>query len=187
MSMSSLAPDDGRSWAVGRLALGALVLVALAGYHAGAAPPLGAARTAVANEVLSDKEMGRLRVSFRPGSEGIGSEPSDRGAGEAQSPVARVAPAPEPGAVASRSGAAFFVQLGAFTNEANVEPAWELLRRQHGEILGTLEPTIERAATDRGLLFHRILVGPFASRGAAAEACRALQQRQQDCFVRGPA
>ena len=96
-------------------------------------------------------------------------------------PVAAPAAKPTSGA-APGARARFFVQLAALRDAAGADPAWQRLRRDHGEILTGLERTVERAETGRGL-FHRILVGPFVSRSAAAGVCRALQRRQQDCLV----
>lgn len=210
--MGSTALRERGLRAARRLAPGALVALALAGCSTTAPPPLTVPRfadavpaphgppptapiaragdrgcvEAVRREVPIYAPSGVYRVPLELGE----AAPAPDDCPEPAIAATAAGPGPEPGAgpppAPEVTGApAYFVQLAALANEAAAERAWAQLRREHGEVLADLERRIEPAETERGR-FHRLRVGPFADRAAAAATCQALQERRAACFVVRP-
>lgn len=77
----------------------------------------------------------------------------------------------------------FVVQLGAFSNAANAERAWDQVGRRyglssHGDPLSTTVSIPGRGT------FHRLSIAGFDDRGEAARTCEAIRARGGACFVR---
>ncbi|QLC23859.1 tetratricopeptide repeat protein [Parasphingopyxis algicola] len=109
-----------------------------------------------------------------------------RAARAPERPVTAVAPVDQPAApAASRSSnGRYVVQLGAFSNRANVRVAWDRAVRRYG---GLAEYTPSRATFERGRTLYRLSFGGFESRREANGLCRTLRSRGQECFVRARA
>lgn len=105
------------------------------------------------------------------------SEPTDAAAAEAPAE-----PAPQ---VAAATGA-FRVQLAAVKEEASARNEWQRLQKVHAELLGSLEPTIQRADLGAQGIFYRIQGGPLPSRDAADALCAQLKKKNQACLVVAP-
>lgn len=102
----------------------------------------------------------------------------------APAPVARATPPAAPPAAADEAAGAegFRIQLAAVSDEERARRAWDELRASYREVLGGLEPRIQRAEIGDSVFF-RIQAGPFGDRGAAEAACAALKARQAACIV----
>jgi hypothetical protein len=93
----------------------------------------------------------------------------------------RVVPAPGDTQVAA-ADATYRIQLAAVRDESDARRAWGLFQNSLGDVVGGLDPIIERADTANGT-FYRVQVGPFASLAAAESLCEQLKQRNASCFV----
>jgi cell division septation protein DedD len=93
----------------------------------------------------------------------------------------RVIPGPGETRVAA-TDATYRIQLAAVRNEADARRAWGLFQNSMGDVVGGLDPIIERADTANGT-FYRVQVGPFANLAAAESLCEQLKQRNASCFV----
>ncbi|WP_368744920.1 SPOR domain-containing protein, partial [Desertibaculum subflavum] len=93
--------------------------------------------------------------------------------------VANVAPA------AGRAGT-YRIQLASVGDRKAAEGEWRRLTRANGDVLGKLTPSVVTVDLAGKGTFHRLSAGPFADRGAAAEACEALHKRKVGCFVVAP-
>ena len=83
----------------------------------------------------------------------------------------------------SRSGN-YMVQLGAYSQQANVALAWDRAVRRHA---GLAEFTPSRATFERGHTLYRLSFGGFETRNEARGMCRTLKAQGIDCFVRARA
>lgn len=77
----------------------------------------------------------------------------------------------------------FRVQIGAGRTEEEARSRWSRLVGRHPDLLGGQELFVLRADLgDRGI-YHRVQVGAFDSRAAAADLCERLKAQSVDCFV----
>lgn len=84
-----------------------------------------------------------------------------------------------------RSGSGrYVVQIGAYSNAANAERAWQEAERRFG--LASEQP-VTMTFDHNGRLFHRVAVSGFASRADANRLCTSIRSRGGECFVRGNA
>jgi Flp pilus assembly protein TadD len=84
-----------------------------------------------------------------------------------------------------RSGPApVVVQLGAFSNEANAERAWQQVSARYG--LTDRRP-LTTTFTYNGRAFHRVSVSGFASSADAQRLCGQIKAHGGICFVRATA
>lgn len=122
-------------------------------------------------------------------------EPAPAEAPEAESPAPAAAepepvpgpePAPEPAPQVAAAGDGFRVQLAAVKSEADARAEWTRLQKAHADLLGGLQPTIQRADLGAQGVFYRIQGGPLASREAAAALCDRLKAKNQACLVVKP-
>jgi hypothetical protein len=111
-------------------------------------------------------------------------------------PAARTAPKPTakaaPKATPKPAGAAparasgkyvFWVQVGSYRTAALSAAKWTQTRDRAPALLGNVAHRIKRARVgDRGI-WHRIQVGPYATKGLALRKCRRLKAAQVDCFI----
>jgi Flp pilus assembly protein TadD len=89
-----------------------------------------------------------------------------------------------PQSTVRRGDSRFVVQLGAFSNEANAERAWQQSERQfaltdHAPMTTTIDIN--------GRTLHRVSMAGFASQSDAARMCSSIRARGGACFVRANA
>ena len=98
----------------------------------------------------------------------------------------KVGPTPPPKAPAP-AAESIVVQLAAFRSESAARGAWKRYRAANRDLLGKLEPNVERAdlGVGRGVFF-RLRAGPLADEAAAKRLCERLKARQLDCLVIKP-
>ena len=114
----------------------------------------------------------------------------------AQAPQAPAAPpsavvAPAPPQVATlpapaATGTGYRLQLGAVKTPEIAKTEWDRIKRQNGDLLGSLGVSVDRADLgDRGV-FYRIHVGPIADAAQAERVCGQLRQRGVGCILAKP-
>ena len=109
------------------------------------------------------------------------------GTATAQRPVDDAAPrepeaAPEP--VQSESPRTWrYVQLGAANSRGPLEGHWEMLRRDHGDVLVGLSPLIMPVDSGDSGITYRLRAGPLSDAGVARRVCAQLKERGLACFV----
>lgn len=92
-------------------------------------------------------------------------------------PLQRAVPRPAEGQ--------FVVQIGAFSNLANAERAWQRAEQRFG--FGADMHPLTTTIDHQGRTLHRISVAGFANRDDAARACFAIRGQGGACFVRATA
>lgn len=102
-------------------------------------------------------------------------EPPEAAAAPPAAPVPVVAAAMQPAPVA-RGGS--WVQLGAFSNVAQLRQHWDMVRRKAGDLVEQTSPGIARLSG-----YERLLLGPLTGADAAALAVK-LKARGIDAFIR---
>ncbi|MEM8935568.1 MAG: SPOR domain-containing protein [Pseudomonadota bacterium] len=76
------------------------------------------------------------------------------------------------------------VQVGAYRSLEEAEGQWGRMETRMGTYITAKTYDVERADLgDRGV-YHRLRVGPFSSKDAAATYCVGLKERGQDCLVK---
>lgn len=108
-------------------------------------------------------------------------QPSPAPAASEKAPPAIAAVAP----AAGRAGA-YRIQLVSVGDKKAAENEWRRLARTNGDVLGKLSPSVVTVDLPGKGIFHRLSAGPFADRGAAAEACETLHKRKVGCLVVAP-
>jgi cell division septation protein DedD len=93
-------------------------------------------------------------------------------------PPADAAPPPP-----TTAGAGYLVQLSAQRSMEQAQGSYADMQRRFPSVLGSLEPTIQQADLGEKGIYFRVRVGPWASRGEAAEVCEALKAAGGSCFV----
>lgn len=77
----------------------------------------------------------------------------------------------------------FWVQVGSYRTAKLSAAKWTETKTQAPSLLGDVPHRIARARVgDRGI-WHRIQVGPYASKGRALRLCRQLKAVRLDCFI----
>ena len=80
-----------------------------------------------------------------------------------------------------RSGSGrYVVQIGAYSNAANAERAWQEAARRFS--LASEQP-VTMTFDHNGRLFHRVAISGFASRVDANAQCASIRSRGGECFV----
>ena len=74
------------------------------------------------------------------------------------------------------------VQLGAYDSAAVAKEKW--MQMAGGNAMLSAFPVLTSRATVKGKTFHRLAISGFASRADALSACRIVQSRRGQCFVR---
>ncbi len=75
------------------------------------------------------------------------------------------------------------VQIGAYGSEAGAMDSWAQVQRKQGAVVAGLTPqVIKFNAPGKGDLY-RLVIGPFADRGAATDVCSQLKAQGRDCIV----
>ncbi len=157
-------------------------LAPAAGGQASETPPMPAPEAAPATVAEAVPPAPELPVVPAP-------EPAPAPAAEAPAaePPAEAATASAPEAapqVAMATG--FRIQLASVKSEADADKEWTRLRKIHGDLIGDLQPTVQRADLGTQGVFYRIQGGPLASREEAAALCEKLKAKNQGCLVVKP-
>lgn len=74
------------------------------------------------------------------------------------------------------------VQLGAYDSAGIAKEKW--MQMAGGNMMLSAFPVLTSQATVKGKTFHRLAISGFASRADALSACRIVQSRRGQCFVR---
>lgn len=77
----------------------------------------------------------------------------------------------------------FRIQLAAYRSSEVAARQWRGFRAKHKDLLGTLNPVIQRADLGKKGLYFRLQAGPLESRKAAEALCARLKQRKVSCLV----
>jgi cell division septation protein DedD len=84
------------------------------------------------------------------------------------------------------SAAGYRLQLGAVKTPEMAKSEWARIKREYGDLVGSLTVSTERADLgDRGV-YYRIQVGPVADAAQAERVCAQLRQRGQGCILAKP-
>ncbi|QIG80996.1 SPOR domain-containing protein [Stakelama tenebrarum] len=123
----------------------------------------------------------RNGVVFGPSQEVVQALPGNYSVASAATP----APSARPAVTApNRAPGNYFVQLGAYSSEANARAAWRRASSRHA-MLSNETPSQAKIANRRGT-FYRLSVGGY-SRAEANAMCRELRSSGGRCFVRAKA
>jgi cell division protein FtsN/cytoskeletal protein RodZ len=83
------------------------------------------------------------------------------------------------------AGSGFTIQLASYKSEAEALAGYEQLRLQHGELLGSLSPNVQKAELGTSGTFYRLHLGSFSTKEAAKKACSSLLAAgERDCIVK---
>lgn len=89
-------------------------------------------------------------------------------------------------AVAASLDDSFQVQMGAFRGPERADGVWRVLLDSHGDLLaGLVSDVVSVDVAGKGT-FYRLRAGPLADKADAADLCRRLKDRGQDCLVVEP-
>lgn len=98
-------------------------------------------------------------------------------------PTAATKPAPSSPSAGALSGT-HLVQVGAVGSDEEAAVMWSRLQSKLGDYLNGKSMDVEVADLGAKGVFHRVRIGPFASRDEAATYCEGLKSRGQDCLVK---
>ena len=74
------------------------------------------------------------------------------------------------------------VQLGSFSGMDAAKQGWSEIRPRYPDILVSPNAQVKQAVVN-GKTYHRLMVGPYASRDDADIVCNLLKSRGRDCFI----
>lgn len=94
--------------------------------------------------------------------------------------------APPVDAVAASLDDGVQIQLGAFGSAAKADGVWQGLLDNHGDLLAVLVSDVIAVEVAGKGTFYRLRAGPLADTADAADLCRELKNRGQDCLVVKP-
>ena len=102
-------------------------------------------------------------------------------------PIVATPPKTQTAAIpATGSAAGYRLQLGAVKTPEIAKSEGDRIKRQYGDLVGSLAMSVERADLgDRGI-YYRIHVGPIADAAQAERVCAQLRQRGQGCILAKP-
>lgn len=114
---------------------------------------------------------------------GAAATPEVRAVSLIAAPAARARPADRNRLlVAQRNGGRYVVQLGAFSNRANVQAAWNgVVRRSAGTLAYTPSSATFRRASG---VVHRLTLAGFTTQSGAMRVCGQIKAKGGACFVR---
>lgn len=84
--------------------------------------------------------------------------------------------------LAKRNEEEIWIQLGTFPNEQEATKAWQNVRENNGDILGDSKTKITKSDLGDNGIFYRLQSGPLNSESDAREICKAMNEREQNCF-----
>jgi cell division septation protein DedD len=76
----------------------------------------------------------------------------------------------------------FYLQLGSYRDNRTAKKAWSMLSKKLSQLLDHVEPYFEMTEGG-GVVYHRLQIGPFATREYAAEFCAEIKKEGFECFV----
>ena len=88
--------------------------------------------------------------------------------------------------IPKKSTGGYFVQLSAERGRSAAQRRFNILQRDHPDLLSDRSPVIKRANLGERGIFYRLNVGPFPNKGAAKNLCATLKRKGTDCLVRKP-
>lgn len=77
----------------------------------------------------------------------------------------------------------FRVQLAAYRSAEVAAKRWRAVKTKHEDLLGRLNPIIQKADLGKKGTYFRLQVGPLPSRASAVSLCAALKKRKVSCLV----
>ncbi len=77
----------------------------------------------------------------------------------------------------------FRVQLAAYRSPEVAAKRWRAVSTKHKDLLGQLNPIIQKADLGKKGLYFRLQAGPLKSRASAVSLCAALKKRKVSCLV----
>ncbi len=87
---------------------------------------------------------------------------------------------------APSAGTGYRLQLGAVKTPEIAKTEWDRIKRQNGDLLGSLSVSVDRADLGARGVFYRIHVGPIADAAQAERLCGQLRQRGVGCILAKP-
>lgn len=84
--------------------------------------------------------------------------------------------------LAKQEESEIWVQLGTFPNEAEATKAWQNVTEKNSDILNGAKIKISKSDLGDTGVFYRLKSGPFQSESEAREICKAMNDREQNCF-----
>jgi cell division protein FtsN len=87
--------------------------------------------------------------------------------------------------VSHGAGSGFTIQLASYKSESEALAGYEELRLQHGDLVGSLTPNVQKADLGANGTFYRLHLGSFSTKEAAKKACSSLLAAgERDCIVK---
>ena len=77
----------------------------------------------------------------------------------------------------------FRIQLAAYRSAEVAAKRWRTIKVKHEDLLGRLNPIIQKADLGKKGLYFRLQAGPLPSRASAKSLCAALKKRKVSCLV----
>ena len=76
------------------------------------------------------------------------------------------------------------IQLGSLKSYDLAESEWKRLSKKHSDVLGGLEPAIQKVdlGEEQGI-YYRLRTGPFDGPEKANQVCRGLKEQKSECVV----
>jgi len=93
------------------------------------------------------------------------------------------APVGAEGTEVADSDQLYTVQLASYRMEDGANEGWRRLSKEHPDLLGGLDHTVEFAVLDDGTGIYRLRVGRFSGFSAANALCSQLKAAGSDCLV----
>ena len=106
----------------------------------------------------------------------------DRGAVVLYRSETAAVPTPAPGNEAK----GYRLQIGAVKTPEIAKQALDRIKRQNGDIVGSLPVSVDRADLGQRGVFYRLHIGPITDAGQAERLCAQLRQRGVGCILAKP-
>lgn len=154
-----------------------------------AAPTPAASKTAASTPAASAPAAptASAPAASTPAASTPAAPPQPPPAPPARKPRAAPADAPPSAAAASARPGGYRVQLASVRDRAGATRTWTRLRKAHADLLGRLNPRIQRRDLGKPKgVFFRVQAGPLADAAAARRVCGALKRRGAECVVVKP-
>jgi hypothetical protein len=86
---------------------------------------------------------------------------------------------------APSAGGGYLVQVSSQKKEADAQASYRALQNKFPAALGSRPPVIKRADLGDKGVYYRTMVGPFGSKGEAAQLCENLKTAGGQCVIQG--
>jgi sporulation related protein len=111
-------------------------------------------------------------------------------AGAVPAPPTGQAPAvsapPQSAAIPATGAGGYRLQVGAVKTPEMAKQEWDRIKRQNGDLVGSLSFAADRADLGERGVFYRIHAGPIADAAQAERVCGQLRQRGVGCILVKP-